>query len=178
MPVDERRFRDALGRFPTGVAVITTVAEEGAWLGMTVSSFNSVSLSPPLVLFSIARNAASFPAWTKARQFAVNILSEDQEQLSNRFARSRGEKWIGLAPLRGKLGLPLLPNTLAAFECETYGRYDGGDHEIIVGEVKCLHEGRASPVRPLVFHGGRYRRLSDHGSAHAPPSDAVYLHGW
>jgi flavin reductase (DIM6/NTAB) family NADH-FMN oxidoreductase RutF len=162
--LDSRRFRDALGQFPTGVTIITTVTTGGDRLGMTISSFNSLSLDPPLVLFSIWREANSFVAWQQAERYAINVLSEDQEELSNKFARAKGEKWIGQTVLRGKAGLPLLPNAVLTFECEAYDRHDGGDHEIFVG-------------RPLVFFGGQYRRLGT-VEANAPADIVNFLHGW
>lgn len=178
MSLNSRRFRNALGQFPTGVTIITTVAEDAELLGMTINSFNSLSLDPPLVLFSIHRQANSFHAWQKAQRYAINVLSEDQEELSNRFARSKSEKWIGQSILAGKTGMPLLPNAITIFECEAFGRHDGGDHEIFIGRVVELHENLATRGRPLVFFGGQYRRLLV-GEAHTlPPDEANFLHGW
>ena len=137
--LDTRRFRDALGQFPTGVTIITTVTPGGDRLGMTISSFNSLSLDPPLVLFSIWRKANSFAAWQQAGRYAINVLSENQEELSNKFAYPKGEKWIGQTVLTGKAGLPLLPNAVIAFECEAYSRHDGGEPEIFVGRVVALN---------------------------------------
>jgi flavin reductase (DIM6/NTAB) family NADH-FMN oxidoreductase RutF len=174
---DERRFRDALGAFPTGVAIVTGTTETGERVGMTVSSFNSVSIAPPLVLFSVARRARSFAALTRMARYAVNILSQEQEELSNRFARPIADKWAGLLVLDGTTGVPLLPNALAAFECENHARYDGGDHEIFLGRVVAL---RLSPHKlepPLIFFGGRYRRLDD-GFRDTPPRDASIFDGW
>jgi len=177
MSLDNRLFRDALGQFPTGVCIITTVTPDGARLGMTISSFNSLSLDPPLVLFSIDRRANSFAAWQQAERYAINVLNEDQEELSNKFARPKGEKWIGQTVVGGKTGVPLLPNAVTAFECEAYSRHDGGDHEIFVGRVVELYENLAKRGRPLVFFGRQYRRLVP-GEAHTPPDEANYLHGW
>lgn len=177
MSLDYRHFRDALGQFPTGVTIITTVTPAGERLGMTISSFNSLSLDPPLVLFSVLRQANSFAAWQQADRYAINVLNEDQEELSNRFARARGEKWTGQITLKGGTGVPLLPNAVIAFECEAYGRHDGGDHEIFVGRVVELHENLAKRGRPLIFFGGQYRRLVA-GEAHMLPSEANYLYGW
>jgi flavin reductase (DIM6/NTAB) family NADH-FMN oxidoreductase RutF len=174
---DERRFRDALGAFPTGVAVVTGLTETGERLGMTVSSFNSVSISPPLVLFSIARRAHSFAAWAQMRRYAINILSQDHEAISNRFARPLGDKWSDMLVLDGETGVPLLPNALAAFECEAHARYDGGDHEIFVGRVEALRTSPNKQYQPLIFFGGRYRRL-DAGFRDLPPSDASIFEGW
>jgi flavin reductase (DIM6/NTAB) family NADH-FMN oxidoreductase RutF len=174
---DERRFRDALGAFPTGVAIITGVTADGERLGMTVSSFNFVSIAPPLVLFSLARRSHSFAGWTKLQRYAVNILSQEQEQLSNRFARARSDKWSGMIVLDGETGVPLLPNALAVFECEAYARYDGGDHEILIGHVLALRTSPHKQEQPLIFFGGRYRRL-DTGFRDAPPHDASIFEGW
>jgi flavin reductase (DIM6/NTAB) family NADH-FMN oxidoreductase RutF len=174
---DQRRFRDALGAFPTGVAIITGLTEAGERLGMTVSSFNSVSLDPPLVLFSVARRAASFASWTTMPRYAVNILSQQQEQLSNRFARSGTDKWTDVLVQDGATGLPVLPNALAVFECEAHGRHDGGDHEIFVGRVMALRTSVHKQDLPLLFFGGRYRRL-DTGFADPLPRDASIFEGW
>jgi flavin reductase (DIM6/NTAB) family NADH-FMN oxidoreductase RutF len=176
MPFDSRRFRDALAHFPTGVVVATTLAPNGRRMGMTMSSFNSVSLDPPLVLFSMQRRAHSFAAWQQASRYAINILNQEQEALSNRFARAMDDKWDGIAPLTGSTGVPILPNALVAFECEAHARYDGGDHEIFLGRVVDIHESSFTQGRPLVFFDGRYRQLAS--VAHAPPDEAVLLHGW
>ena len=177
MALDNRRFRDALGQFPTGVTIITTVTPGGERLGMTISSFNSLSLDPPLVLFSIWREANSFASWQRAERYAINVLSENQEELSNKFARAKGERWIGQTLLSGRTGLPLLPNAVIAFECEAYGRHDGGDHEIFVGRVVELHENQGKRGHPLVFFGGQYRRLGA-VEANAPADIVNFLHGW
>src|SRR5581483_2310636 len=103
----ERAFRDQLGLFPTGIAVVTATAKSGERLGMTVSSFASVSLSPPLVLFSLTRTGRSFAQWRRVRSFAINILDQSQHALSNRFARAGSDKWAGLHTLYGETGAPL-----------------------------------------------------------------------
>jgi flavin reductase (DIM6/NTAB) family NADH-FMN oxidoreductase RutF len=175
--LDTRRFRDALGQFPTGVTIITTVTAGGDRLGMTISSFNSLSLDPPLVLFSIWHKANSFAAWQQAERYAINVLNENQEELSNKFAYPKGEKWTGQTVLTGKTGVPLLPNAVIAFECEAYGRHEGGDHEIFVGRVVELHENQAKRGHPLVFFGGQYRRLGS-VEANAPADIVNFLHGW
>ena len=175
MAFEERRFRDALGQFPTGVGIITALVD-GEKLGMTVSSFNSLSLDPPLILFSIYRKALSFMAWRQAKHFAVNILNADQEELSNRFARTKGDKWSGVTTTTGMTGAPILPGAVITFECEAFGRHDGGDHEIFVGRVIALHESEAQCGRSLVFFDGQYRRLSEQG-AHNVPKDS-HLQGW
>jgi flavin reductase (DIM6/NTAB) family NADH-FMN oxidoreductase RutF len=125
MAFDERQFRDALGRFATGVAVVTSQID-GVKIAMTVSSFNAVSLRPPLVLFSIGRNAQSFDLWQRAKTFAVMVLQEGQGALSSKFAMAGGKKWHDLVVVPGRTGVPLLPSWLACFECNVYARYDGG----------------------------------------------------
>ena len=149
MTFTQRSFRDALGLFPTGVAVVTTVTKDGARIGATVSSFNSVSLSPQLVLFSIARTSRSFAAWSDADSYAINLLHEHQHAVSTRFARSLAEKWEGVVPVVGRTGAPLIPGAIASFECENYARYDGGDHLILVGKVCALTTTTAGDARPL-----------------------------
>jgi flavin reductase (DIM6/NTAB) family NADH-FMN oxidoreductase RutF len=175
---DERAFRDALSVFPTGVAVVTAISDAGERLGLTVSSFNSVSLSPPLVLFSVSRAAYGFAAWQRVDRYAVNILNEDQEIMSNRFARAMGEKWEGVSVLPGETGVPILPNVLASLECVAHARHDGGDHEIFVGRVVAISPVHAAMPRPLVFFRGRYGKLSIEATGPAPPPDALFLHGW
>ena len=177
MTFDERQFRDALGAFPTGVAVVTGVTEAGERLGMTVSSFNSVSMSPPLVLFSVARRAHSFAAWTRMTHYAVNILWQEQEAISNRFARPLADKWSDTLVLDGQAGLPLLPNSLATFECKAHARYDGGDHEIFVGQVISYSTNAHKDESPLIFFGGRYRRI-DRGFSDIPPREVSLFEGW
>ena len=178
MPFDTRRFRNALGRFPTGVVIVTAVAPDGARIGMTVSSFNSVSLDPPLVLFSVHRQALAFRVWQKIDSYAINILNAEQETLSNQFARAKGEKWDGVMPLTGITGVPIMPNACAVLECRAHARHDGGDHEIFVGRVVEIRDHSANRGQPLVFFEGRYRQLASVTTAHTLPEDAVLLHGW
>ncbi|MGE4243072.1 flavin reductase family protein [Ramlibacter sp.] len=177
--VDARAFRDALGLFPTGVAIITAVSPGGERLGATVSSFNSVSLDPPLVLFSIAKSAKAFDEWSKVDAYAVNVLSQDQSDMSSRFARPMSNKWEGVMPRQGAYaGLPLLNNSLAWFECKPYAQYEGGDHVIFVGEVMAMQARVGTPPKPLVFYRGQYRRLEEAAMGDLPYSDGMLLHGW
>jgi len=178
MTFSERSFRDALGLFPTGVAVVTTITGDGTRVGATVSSFNSVSLSPPLVLFSIARTSKSFSAWSGAETYAINILHEHQHAVSAQFARTIAEKWDGTIPLAGHTGALLIPGALVSFECENYARYDGGDHLILVGKVCALTTTNASDPRPLIFYRGSYQKIErDYDSS--TPADLYYLmNGW
>ena len=151
--VDTRAFRNALGAFTTGVTVVTTCDGAGRDVGLTVNSFNSVSLEPPLVLWSLARNSGSLPAFIEAEHFAVHILAADQEPMSNRFAQRGTDKFAGIELARGEGGVPLLPGCSARFRCRTAYRHEGGDHEIFVGEVLGFE---AFERAPLVFHKGGY----------------------
>lgn len=165
MDFDHRAFRQALSQFATGVAVITARGPEGEAIGMTMSSFNSVSLDPPLILFSIDRRAHSLPAMQAAKGFAVNILSRAQEGLSNQFARALGDKWEAVEHTMGHAQAPLLQGALAHFECEPYGQHDGGDHVIVVGRV--VRFAANTREAPLLFFRGRYHSVSS-GDERAP----------
>ncbi|GGE28296.1 hypothetical protein GCM10007276_01870 [Agaricicola taiwanensis] len=154
-----KQFRQALGEFATGVAVITASGPEGDLVGMTMSSFNSVSLDPPLVLFSIDRKAYSLKIMEEAKGYAVNVLSREQEALSNRFARALSDKWENTLRTVGHAGAPLLESALAHFECEPYATYDGGDHVIFVGRV-IRYSTNPNKPEPLVFFRGRYQDLA------------------
>ncbi len=150
-----RAFRDALGAFATGVTIATTTDAGGDPVGMTASSFNSVSLDPPLVLWSLAKSAQSRAAFTGSGHFAVHVLAASQQDLSDRFARSGTDKFAGLAWQKGALGSPVLADFAARFECRTRHEYEGGDHVILVGEVVAFE---AHDVPPLLFHAGGYAR--------------------
>ncbi|MFI4886354.1 MAG: flavin reductase [Steroidobacterales bacterium] len=152
-PDDARRFRSALGAFATGVTIVTTRNAAGRDFGLTANSFNSVSLEPPMVLWSLARSARSLPAFLAATHFAVHVLAADQEELSVRFAARRADKFAGLDLERGPGELPMLRGCSARFLCRTAFRHEGGDHVIFVGEVETFDH---SDRLPLLFHGGRY----------------------
>jgi 3-hydroxy-9,10-secoandrosta-1,3,5(10)-triene-9,17-dione monooxygenase reductase component len=150
---DPQRFRKALGAFTTGVTIITAVDAAGADVGMTANSFNSVSLTPPLVLWSIARNSTNVEAFLQAKHFAVHVLESEQDALANLFATRGVDRFAGLKLGRGLENLPLLDGVAARFECRTAFQYDGGDHVIIVGEVLAFDHWEHEP---LVFKRGRY----------------------
>lgn len=158
---DQRELRSALGRFATGVTVVTAKADDGAYVGVTVSSFNSVSLDPPLVLWSLDRRSGTLPAFEAATHFAVSVLGADQIELSNTFASRDAGKFDGVECVEGAGGAPLIPGRLATFVCRNSHRYDGGDHVIFVGEVEAFdrREGAA-----LLFHDGAYCVAAPHGS--------------
>lgn len=147
------RLREALGNFVTGVTVITT-RSAGELHGLTANSFSSVSLEPPLVLFSLSRAAECFAAFERAKFFAVNVLRSDQEALSSRFATRNVDKWTGVGRRAGHDGCPLLDDAIATFECRTTARHDGGDHVIYVGEVVAF--AYRPEGEPLAFFRGRY----------------------
>jgi 4-hydroxyphenylacetate 3-hydroxylase, reductase component len=170
-------FRKALGVFPTGVVVVTARAPDGRFVGTTVSSFNSVSLEPPLVLFSLARTVLSFSAWEAANAWGISVLDETQDGLSTRFAQFGGGKWTGFEPIASVTGVPLIPGALAYFECERYALHDGGDHLIFIGRVLALGRSANFVSRPLVFFSGRYHQISRPREG-ASESDEGLLHGW
>lgn len=151
---DPRLLRDALGRFATGVTVVTIAGPDGP-MGFTANSFSSVSLDPPLVLWSPARSSSRFAQFSVARHYAIHVLGEGQGGLIQRFARG-GAGFDGLPPARNAEGVPLIADALARFDCERHAAHDGGDHLIIVGRVlrAAMAEGQ-----PLVFSQGRYGRF-------------------
>lgn len=159
---DPRDFRNALGSFTTGVTIITTIDAAGEPVGLTVNSFNSVSLNPPLVLWSLANEALSLPAFRDAECWAVHILATDQEDLSTRFAKRGENKFADLDIEHGRGGIPLLKGCTARFQCRTASSYQGGDHLIFIGEVLDFDH---SENPPLVFHGGRYAHATQRASA-------------
>jgi flavin reductase (DIM6/NTAB) family NADH-FMN oxidoreductase RutF len=148
-----RQFRTALGSFATGVTIVTTRNAAGEDIGLTANSFNSVSLDPPMVLWSLGRKSLSLPAFLESGYFAVHVLAADQEDLSVTFATRGADKFAGLAVTRGAGDIPLIPGCSALFQCKTAFHTEGGDHVIFVGEVQDF-EHFSRP--PLVFHSGRY----------------------
>lgn len=160
--IDPRAFRGALGSFATGVTIITTRDAAGEPVGLTVNSFNSVSLNPPLVLWSLANEALSLPAFRDGEHWAVHVLATDQEDLSTRFAKRGADKFADLDIEQGRGGVPLLKGCTARFQCRTASRYQGGDHLIFIGEVLDFDH---SENPPLVFHGGRYAHATQRASS-------------
>ncbi len=151
-PFDHASFRQALSRFPTGVAVATTVSGDGQPKGMTISSFNSVSMDPPLILWSIGLEAACFDTFRQADKFAINILSAAQADISGQFAAAQDDRFTGIHWQLSGFGLPLITGAAAHLECSVWRRYAGGDHEIMVGEVQHL---AATDQTPLLYGLGR-----------------------
>jgi len=159
MEIDPIELRNALGRFATGVCVVTTASEGRAPIGMTVNSFSSLSLDPPLVLWSIQRDSDCRAAFDAASTYCINVLASDQKELSGRFAR-KNQHEVNEADrfFEGELGLPVLMGCLVAFECTIDARLDGGDHIILVGRVKAVHQGDGD--KPLLFFAGGYQELA------------------
>lgn len=140
--------------FATGVTVVTARAADGELIGLTASSFNSVSLAPPLVLWSLAQAASAMAAFSAGSHYAINILAADQKALAERFAGKRESRWVDVAYTESEGRLPLIDGAAATFECFNRSRYEEGDHTIFVGEVeRCHHRAGASP---LLFHGGKF----------------------
>ena len=169
-PLDTRSLRNAFGSFTTGVTIVTTRGPDGADAGLTANSFSSVSLKPPMVLWSLAKTSSSIGAFHDAAHFAVHVLSAEQEALSVRFATKGTDRFGGTTVDRGPDGIPMLPDCAARFICRTAHRHEGGDHVIFVGEVLQLQH---SERPPLVFHGGRYGMLLPREVAsHSAPDQA------
>ena len=159
--IDPALFRQLLGCFPTGVAVITTRAVDGTPAGLTCNSFSSVSLDPPLVLFSLRNASRLLDTFDAAEGFAINILSQQQDALSGRFASSKiDDKFAGVAWREGRLGMPLIDDCLASFECSVFARHAAGDHTIFIGEVRHMGAGAAGN-HALVFYKGAYMMLAE-----------------
>ncbi len=150
----KNEFRTALGMFATGVTIVTARTASGELVGLTANSFNSVSLSPPLVLWSLAQAASSMEAFSTGSHYAINILSADQQALALQFATTGVDRFAGVSFHLGAAGAPLLDGAAATFECFNRSRYEEGDHVIFVGEVEhCEHREGASP---LLYHGGKF----------------------
>jgi len=152
-PFDARHFRNALSQFATGVAIITTRAENGAFVGLTATSFNSVSLDPPLVLWSLGNGATSLPLFMENSHYVINILSAHQAAIADRFSRRIANRFEGVEYELSSTGLPILKGVSAWFECANRSRYPEGDHVIFVGQVEHC-DANAQPG--LMFHGGHY----------------------
>lgn len=154
---DPRAFRDALGGYPTGVTIVTTVNAAGGDVGVTANSFCSVSLAPPMVLWCLGRSSRAFNAFMTAGHFAIHVLAHDQDALALRFSRQDVDRFAGLDCSRGAAGMALLEGCVARLECRACAQYDGGDHAILMGEVLRFEHWNRDP---LVFTRGCFARLS------------------
>lgn len=167
--VDVRELRNCFGKFATGITVITAMAPDGSKIGLTVNSFSSLSLDPPMILWSLDKKSKSLDALKNASHFAVNVLASDQMDLSNNFARTSDEKFDGIELIESKHGLPLLSGTVAHLECKNVDNYDGGDHIIFIGQVECFEIGNK---KPLLYTNGQYSVAARHpGTAQAEPAE-------
>ena len=151
--IDGRRFRNAMGQFVTGVTLVTARAERGESIGVTVNSFTSVSLDPPLVLFCLGRDARTLPIILAARSFAVNVLGHEHRSVAERFAVDPWS-WGGLDTVSWVTGAPILRDAPAALDCQLHATHDGGDHVILIGRVVRLEV--AEDAQPLGYYRGRY----------------------
>ncbi len=156
-PVTSEEFRRACGRFSTGVTIASVMDAQGTPYGLTVSSFTSVSLDPPLILICLGHDVSVIDIFRASPYFGINVLAENQRDLSERFARKGYDRFNGLAWHRGETGVPLLPGTLAAIECAVERRITAGDHDIFVAEMVGA---RVNDGEPLIHFASRYRRLA------------------
>lgn len=156
VPADQKAFRSALGQFATGVCIVTARVDDEA-LGMTMSSFNSLSLDPALVLFSIDKRALGLPLWERAKGYAIHVLAEGQQALSNRFAGRGVNKWAGLDISEGLHRAPLFQGVAARFETSACQIHDAGDHRLFIAKVDRFSAD--SNRKPLLFAGGRYGKI-------------------
>ena len=162
--IEPLRFREALGHYASGITVVTTHID-GEPIGFTCQSFHSVSMSPPLVSFSVMSNSASYPKIRQAGRFAVNILSDAQVEVSNQFARRGTDKWLGIDWQESPLGNPLIAGSLHWIDCEIHAEHAAGDHVIVIGEVKALDLQQAGATQPLLYFKGQYRNMAAHDAA-------------
>lgn len=154
MTLDTKAFRQTLGYFATGISVVTTQDSQGQFVGLTVNSFSSVSLNPPLVLFSLDKRSSGLQTFQDSNCFAVNILSDKQETISSTFSSDVDNKFLDIQTYQLKTGAPLIKNCLTVLDCRTVRQYDEGDHIIFIGEVQ---EFQSLEGNPLLFYCGQYR---------------------
>jgi flavin reductase (DIM6/NTAB) family NADH-FMN oxidoreductase RutF/DNA-binding IclR family transcriptional regulator len=172
-PIDPRELRQVLGSFVTGVTIITTVDQDGKRWGLTANSFTSVSLNPPLVLWNQSVTAPSYPVFRDAQRFAVNILAEDQVDMSRRFASPVADKFAGVGVRSGLGGVPLIDGCAAYIECSREGAFPGGDHAVFLGRVERMEKWSR---RPLVFGQGRYLMAQPHEYSEPSPDTPASMH--
>jgi len=146
---DQRQFRDALAQLPTGVTIVCTRAANGRYVGFTANSFNSVSLAPPLIVWTIAARSKSLAAFEAAERYAVNVLSSEQANLARRFSRPHSDRFAGVAHRLGWSNAPLIDGCVAWIECRHHGRHMAGDHVVFIGEVVTVEHARREA---LIFH--------------------------
>lgn len=156
---EPREIRNLLGQFATGVTIMTTRGQQGRNVGMTANSFSSLSLDPPLILWSISKTAPSYTDFVKCQHFAVHMLAQEHHQLSSHFARGAEDKFAGMAYQMVEQGIPVLEDTLATLICRNVQQYEGGDHTILIGEIEYYQQ---VAREPLLFFAGRYHVPAQH----------------
>lgn len=155
---DSSTFRQALGHFPTGVAIVTTRAPDGRPVGLTINSFSSLSLDPPLVMWSLVNKSTNLATFENCNYFAINVINQSQTEAALGFANSKIEdKFALVSHTDGEEGVPLIDDCVATFVCESYKQYEGGDHTIFIGRV--LRHSALTEHEPAVFHRGKFTRL-------------------
>ncbi|MCB6184215.1 flavin reductase family protein [Leeia sp. TBRC 13508] len=153
--IEPKRFREALGHYASGITIITSQLE-GEPVGFTCQSFYSVSTTPPLVSFSVMKTSFSYPKIRQAGRFAVNVLTSEQESISNQFARQGADKFSGIKINNSQLGNPIIADTLLWLDCEIYAEHEAGDHLIVIGEVKSMGQTKVADAQPLLYFKGQY----------------------
>ncbi|MGU3782106.1 flavin reductase family protein [Burkholderia metallica] len=161
--IEPLRFREALGHYASGITVIASRVD-GELIGFTCQSFHSVSMSPPLVSFSVMSGSASYPKIRRAGRFVVNILSDEQVGISNQFARRGTDKWRGVEWRESPLGNPIIVGSLYWLDCEIHAEHVAGDHLIVIGEVKALKLQEATATQPLLYFKGQYCNIAAQGA--------------
>lgn len=156
---DTRALRNALGRFATGIAIVTAIDPDGRPIGLTVNSFSAVSLDPALVLWCLDNGSHNLEAFRRASHHAINILSAHQQDLSNRFATWPADRFVGLPWRAGAGGAPVFPACCTVFEVANEAAHAGGDHTIFIGRIENFSE--TPELAPLLFHAGQYRKLAE-----------------
>lgn len=156
--IDPREFRQVAGCFTTGITIVTALDGDGRKVGLTANSFSTVSLDPPLVLWSLAKSSANAATFRRAGHFAIHILSVGQQALAERFATPVADRFAGLETSEGGGKVPIIGGCLARFECETFSVVDGGDHDIFLGRVVVIDR-EASDLQPLLFYRGAFCAL-------------------
>ena len=167
-PFDARAYLRTLGQFATGVTVVTARALDGRRVGLTVNSFTSVSLDPPIVLWCLSRNSASMSSFLTSKRFAINVLARDQVVIAQRFASRHADRFAGVACSIGLGGVPLIDGAIARLVCQRIDQHRVGDHLVLIGEVEHF---KRFDGDPLVFHGGTYRVAAPHPALAVLPDE-------
>ena len=155
---DSRAFRQALGHFPTGVAIVTTRTPEGRPVGLTINSFSSLSLEPPLIMWSLVNHSPNLSVFENCNYFAINVISQSQTEAALGFANSKVEdKFALVSHVDGEEGVPLIDDCVATFVCENYRQHEGGDHTLFIGRV--VRHSTITEHEPAVFHRGKFTRI-------------------